>query len=36
MVGLETVMETILNEQSRERQRAYRKLQAQKAQETQK
>ena len=35
MVGLETVMETILNEQSRERQRAYRKLQAQKAQETQ-
>jgi len=35
MVGLETVMETILNEQSRARQRAYRKLQAQKAQETQ-
>ena len=35
LVGLETVMETILNEQSRERQRAYRKLQAQKAQETQ-
>ena len=35
MVGLETVMETVLNEQGRERQRAYRKLQAQKAKEAQ-
>ena len=35
MVGLETVMETILNEQGRERERAYRKLKAKKAQDEQ-